>query len=96
MKLKPLHNIIVIEKIAKSETTPAGIVLIGTGDKTTRIGKVLAVGPGVFDEKGKLRPCGVEIGDRIAYNKDHVKDFKIDGETVTCLQAAGILGIFPK
>ena len=93
MKLIPLRNIIVIEREDPIRESEGGIQLIVDQPSVAMIGKVLAVGPGVHEETGKLIDCGVKPGDRIAFDRNHVKDFEIDGETVSCLQAAGIFGI---
>lgn len=94
MKFRPLHNIVVVEKLEKDKITAGGIHLVRQHQSRPLIGKVLAVGPGVYlEDKKKFVKTGVEVGDIIAYILSHEKTFKIEGEEVHCVKAEGILGV---
>lgn len=92
MNVKPLQNYIVIEKIDDKLSSPGGIDLIRIDNSAPCIGKVLAIGPGRYDEEGVLRTCGVDVGDIIAYLRPEAKTFDINHEDVTMLRASGVLG----
>lgn len=92
MKIKPLSNYLVIEKIDDRLVSPGGIKLIRIDKTQACIAKVLAVGPGFLDEKENFRTCGVEVGDTIAYLRPEAKTFKIDNENITMLRGSGVLG----
>ena len=92
INVKPLHNYLVIEKLDDKVTTPGGIALVRTPKHEPCIAKVLAIGPGTYDEEEVFRPVGVEVGDHIAYLRPYAKTFKIDNEKVVMLKYTGVLG----
>lgn len=92
MNIRPLSNYLVIKKIDDRLVSPGGINLIKIDKTQACIAKVLAVGPGVFDEEENLKTCGVEVGDTIAYLRPEAKTFKIDNEDITMLRGSGVLG----
>lgn len=93
MNVRPLHNIVIIEKLSDEKYSPGGIKLIKEKKDQPRIGKVLKMGPGVYDDEGKLVDCGVKVGDRVAYLRSHEKQFNVNDEIITCIMANGILGV---
>jgi chaperonin GroES len=93
MNIRPLHNTVIVEKEKEESISTGGISLITKKDATTSIGKVVDFGPGVYDEKGKLFPCGVKIGDRIQFFNSHHKKLKIEGTEYHFVKANGILCI---
>lgn len=93
--LRPRNNIIIIEKEEDQNITKGGIHRARIDKKQASIGKVLAVGPGSYDEEGVYRVCGVKVGDRIAYDLNFQKTFKLGLDDVICLKAEGIFGIIP-
>lgn len=95
MKLRPLRNVMVVEKERDERVSSGGITLITIDPAQARIGKVISMGDGVYDEKRKLVGSGVKIGDRIAYLSSHEKIFEINHEKVVCILANGVLGILP-
>ena len=90
--IRPLQNHLVIEKIDDKLETRAGIKLVKLVKSEPCIGKVLAVGPGEYDDEGNLHKPGVEVGDIIAYLRPMAKTFDIDNEKVTMLKFSGVLG----
>ncbi len=93
--LRPRNNIIIIEKEEDQNVTSGGIVRARVDKKQASIGRVLAVGPGSYDEEGVFRVCGVSVGDRIAYDINFQKTFRLGLDYVICLKAEGIFGILP-
>jgi co-chaperonin GroES (HSP10) len=98
VKLKPLHNVVVIENEELVKVSEGGIVLVKGNKVQAGFGTVLDFGSGVYDNKGKLINCGVKVGDRIAYRKGMEKAFDLnkDGKPTVCVKANDILGIMPK
>jgi len=93
--LRPRNNILIIEKEQDQNVSRGGIIRARIDKKQASIGKVLAVGPGSYDADGVHHTCGVNVGDRIAYDLNNQKTFRIDGKDVVCLKAEGIFGILP-
>ena len=69
MNLKPLHDRLIVRPAAPEEITKGGIILPDTAQEKPQQGEVLAVGPGKFDESGKLQAMGVKTGDLVLYGK---------------------------
>ena len=65
MEIRPLHDRVIVKRLAAEHTTASGIVIPETaGDKPDQ-GEVIAVGPGRRDDQGKLIPMGVKVGDTV-------------------------------
>ena len=92
MKIKPLFDRIVIEKVEEKATTLSGIVLPDAAKEKPQMAVVLAVGPGgVID--GKDVVMQVKVGDKILYSKYAGSDFKIDGKELTVLRQSDVLAV---
>ena len=91
--LKPLNDVLVVERIHGERKTKAGIHLPKDHPNRAYVGKVLAVGTGTVDEKGNTKVAGVEVGQKIAYLRSHGKDFKVEGEVYHLVKASGVLGV---
>jgi len=68
-KIRPLDDRVVVEPIEAEERTAGGIVLPDSAKERPQRGTVVAVGPGVRDESGKLRPLDVKVGDKVLFGK---------------------------
>ena len=93
MKLKPLHDRIIIEAAAKEEKSAGGIILPDTAQEKPLKGKVLAVGPGKRLDTGKLAAVDVKEGDTVLYGKYSGTEVTVDGEDYIILRAEDILAI---
>ncbi len=81
MNLKPLSNHIFLEPIGEEKTTKFGIVIPDTAEKEKPIkGKVLAIGPGKFNDKGERLPMSVKTGDMVLFKKYGPDEIEIDGK----------------
>jgi chaperonin GroES len=69
MKFRPLHDRIVVRRIAAEEKTAGGIIIPDTVKEKPSQGEVIAVGPGGRDEAGKLIPIDIRVGDRVLFGK---------------------------
>ena len=92
-KLRPLGDRVVIEPIPREDMTKSGIVLPDTAKEKPQEGKVIAVGPGAFDNDGKRIAVDVSTGDKVLYAKYAGTEFKLDGEDLLIVAAKDILAI---
>ncbi|TDF96196.1 co-chaperone GroES [Paenibacillus piri] len=90
--IKPLGDRVVIEAIAKEETTASGIVLPDTAKEKPQEGKVIAVGSGVLKD-GERIPLEVKEGDRIIFSKYAGTEVKYDGRELLILRENDILAV---
>jgi chaperonin GroES len=93
MKIKPIHDKVVVEAIAKDEITKSGIVLPDTVDKERpEEGKVVAVGGGRI-ENGQKVPMTVRIGDKVMFKKYSPDEVKVDGVEYLVISESDIMAI---
>ena len=95
MKLVPLEDRVVVKVIEQEEKTSSGIVLPDTAKEKQSKATVMAIGPGKFDESGKLLPMPVKVGDIIVFAKYGGTELKLDGEDYLVLRASDIIGTLP-
>lgn len=93
MKLKPLHDRIIVEAAAKEEKSAGGIILPDTAQEKPLRGTVLAVGPGKRLDTGKLAEVDVKEGDTVLYGKYSGTEVTVDGVDYIILRAEDILAI---
>ena len=94
MNLKPLSDHLFIEPMAEDKTTKSGIVIPDTAEKEKPVkGKVLAVGPGKFNEKGDRIPMSVKVGDSVLFKKYGPDEIEIDGKKLLVGNEDDILAI---
>jgi chaperonin GroES len=92
-KFKPLHDRVLLRRIEADERTPGGIIIPDTAKEKPVEGEVLAVGEGIVDDMGKLRPPGVKVGDRVLVSHWSGTEVLIGGEDRLILKESQILGI---
>jgi chaperonin GroES len=90
MDLEPLGDRVIVEPAEGEEKTPSGIVIPDTAKEKPQEGKVLAVGPGRYEE-GKLVPLEVKVGDSIIYSKYGGTEVKVKGKDLLILSERDIL-----
>ena len=93
MKIRPLHDRVVIEPIEQEEKTAGGIIVPDTAKEKPMQGKVLAVGPGARGEDGTLQPPDVKKGDTILYGKYSGTEVKIDDMDLLIMRESDIMGV---
>lgn len=93
MKLKPLHDRIIVEAAAKEERTSGGIILPDAAQEKPLRGTVLAVGPGKRLDSGALAPVDVSEGDTIIYGKYAGTEVTVEGKDYIILRAEDILAV---
>ena len=93
MKFRPLHDRVVVKRVAEEEKTKGGIIIPDTAKEKPMEGEVVAVGPGARDESGKLVPLDVKAGDRILFGKWSGTEVKLDGVEYLIMKESDIMGI---
>ena len=93
MKLKPLQDRVIVKQSEAEEKTKSGILLPDTAKEKPTRGKVVAVGPGKLDDKGKPMEIGLRVGETVYYGKYSGTDVEVDGEKFVILREADILGV---
>lgn len=92
MKIKPLADKILIEPLEREAKTPGGIIIPDTAKEKPQEGKVIAVGPGRWEE-GKLIKPEVKKGDRVLYRRYGGNEIKIEGKEYLMVEMDDILGV---
>lgn len=93
MKLRPLADRVIVKQSQAEEKTKTGIVLPDTAKEKPTQGKVVAVGPGKLDEKGKPMEIGLRPGDTVYYGKWSGTDVEVEGDKFVILKESDILGV---
>jgi len=94
--LKPLEDRIVVEPQEAEQVTASGLVIPDTAKEKPQEGKVLAVGPGRFDDKGARVPVDVKVGDVVLYSKYGGTEVKYSGQEYLVLSARDVLAVIEK
>ena len=93
MKLRPLHDRVLIRRVEPEAKTAGGILIPDTAQEKPMEGEVVAVGPGVRSEDGKLHPLDVKAGDRVLFGKWSGTEVKLDGEDLMIMKESDIMGV---
>ena len=93
MKLKPLADRVIVKQSEAEEKTKSGILLPDTAKEKPTKGKVVAVGPGKLDAKGKPQELSVRVGDQVFYGKYSGTDVEVDGQKLVILRESDLLGV---
>jgi chaperonin GroES len=93
MKIRPLHDRVVVERIEEERTTAGGIVIPDNAAEKPDQGKVIAVGKGKILEDGSVRPLDVKVGDRILFGKYSGSTVTIEGTEYLVMREDDIMGI---
>ena len=93
MQLRPLQDRVLIRRVEPEAKTAGGIFIPDTAQEKPSEGEVVAAGPGVRDEEGKLHPLDVNAGDRVLFGKWSGTEVKLDGDDLIIMKEADIMGI---
>jgi chaperonin GroES len=93
MKFRPLHDRVVVKRVAADDKSAGGIIIPDTAQEKPSQGEVIAVGPGGRDESGKLIPIDIKVGDRVLFGKWSGTEVKIDGKDLLIMKESDIMGI---
>ena len=93
MKLRPLHDRVLVEPLDAEEKTAGGIIIPDTAQEKPMEGKIIATGSGARGEDGKVVALDVKKGDRILYGKWSGTEVKVDGADYLIMKESDIMGI---
>jgi chaperonin GroES len=93
MKFRPLHDRVVVKRIAAEDKTASGIIIPDTAKEKPSQGEVVAVGPGGRDEAGQVIPIDLKVGDRVLFGKWSGTEIKIDGAELLIMNEIDIMGV---
>jgi chaperonin GroES len=96
MKLRPLQDRVLIRRVEPEVKTAGGIFIPGTVEEKPMEGEVVAVGPGMRNEAGKLHPLDVKGGDRVLFGKWSGTEVKLDGEELMIMKETDIMGVLDR
>ncbi|MFP4295437.1 MAG: co-chaperone GroES [Halothiobacillaceae bacterium] len=93
MKIRPLHDRVLIKRVEEERTTAAGIVLPDSAAEKPNRGEVIAAGPGKSNDKGEIRPMGVKVGDIVLFGQYAGSKVKVDDEELLMMGEDDILAV---
>ncbi len=93
MKLRPLHDRVIVKRVEEDEMSPGGIVLPDAAKEKPIRGEILAVGDGKLLDSGETRPVGVKAGDIVLFGKYGGTEVKINGEDLLVLREDDIMAV---
>src|SRR5271165_1031792 len=93
MKIRPLHDRVVIRREEQEAKTRGGIIIPDTAQEKPMEGEVIAVGPGARGEDGKVHPLDLKAGDRVLFGKWSGTEVRLDGEELMIMKESDVMGI---
>ncbi|MDR2451016.1 MAG: co-chaperone GroES [Candidatus Accumulibacter sp.] len=93
MKIRPLHDRVIVKRLEEERKTASGIVIPDNAAEKPDQGEVLSVGPGKRDENGKHIAVDVKAGDRVLFGKYAGQTVKVDGEELLVMREEDIMGV---
>ena len=93
MKIRPLHDRIIVKRLEEERKTASGIVIPDTAAEKPDQGEVLAIGKGRLLEDGKVRPLDLKVGDKILFGKYSGQSVKVKGEELLVMREEDVMGV---
>jgi chaperonin GroES len=93
MKLRPLHDRVIIKRLEEERKTASGIVIPDTAAEKPDQGEVLAVGPGKKNDDGKLVPVDVKVGDKVLFGKYSGTTVRVEGDDILVMREEDIMAV---
>jgi chaperonin GroES len=93
VKVRPLHDRVIVQRIEESEQKVGGIIIPDTAKEKPQQGKVIAVGKGRVEKDGKVTPLDVKEGDTVLFGKYSGQEIKLDGDEYLIMREEEILGV---
>jgi chaperonin GroES len=93
MKIRPLHDRIIVKRLEEERKTASGIVIPDTAAEKPDQGEVQAVGKGKKTDEGKVLPLDVKVGDRVLFGKYSGQTVKVHGEELLVMREEDIMGV---
>jgi len=93
MKIKPLHENILVQRLEEASKTKGGIYIPDSAKEKPAEGKIVAVGSGRVDEKGNVRPLDVKVGNKVLFNKYAGTEVRVEDEDYLIMREEDVLAI---
>ena len=93
MKIRPLHDRVIVKRLEEERTSPGGIVIPDTAAEKPMQGKIVAVGKGKILEDGQVRALDVKVGDKILFGKYSGTEVKVDGEELVVMREEDVMAV---
>jgi chaperonin GroES len=93
MKIRPLHDRVIVKRVDQERKTASGIVIPDNVAEKPDQGEVVAVGPGKKDDNGKLIPVDLKVGDRVLFGKYSGQAVKVEGDELLVMREEDIMGV---
>jgi chaperonin GroES len=93
MKIRPLHDRVIVKRLEGDRASPGGIVIPDTATEKPVQGKIVAVGNGKILGNGQVRPSDVKVGDRILFGKYSGTEVKVDGEQLVVMREEDVMAV---
>ena len=94
LNVRPLHDRILVRRMAEEEKTAGGIIIPDTAKEKPQRGEIVATGKGRFTEDGKVLPLEVKVGDKVLFSKYSGTELKLDGTEYLMMREEDVLGVF--
>ena len=93
MKIRPLHDRVIVKRVEEERKTAGGIVIPDNAAEKPDQGEVMAIGTGKVMDDGKVRPLAVKVGDRVLFGKYSGSSVKMDGDELLVMREEDIMGV---
>ena len=93
MNIRPLHDRVIVKRLEEDRTSPGGIVIPDTAAEKPVQGKIVAVGKGRILENGTVRPCDVNVGDKILFGKYDGTEVKLEGAELLVMREQDVMAV---
>ena len=93
MKIRPLHDRIIVKRWEEEKTSPGGIVIPDSAAEKPVKGEVVAVGNGKILESGEVRALDLKVGDKVIFGKYSGTEVKVDGDDLLVMREDGIMAV---
>ena len=96
MKIRPLHDRVIVKREDEERKSPGGIVIPDTATEKPIRGKIIAVGKGKLLDNGNVRPLDVKVGDKILFGKYGGTEVKVDGDELLVMREEDVIAVIEK
>ena len=93
MKIRPLHDRVIVKRLDNERKTASGIVIPDNAAEKPDQGEVVAVGPGKRDDTGKVNTLDVKVGDRVLFGKYSGQTVKVEGDELLVMREEDLMGV---
>ena len=93
MKIRPLHDRVIVKRLDEEKKTASGIVIPDTAAEKPDQGEVMAVGKGKHSDEGKLMPLEIKVGDRVLFGKYSGQTVRVKGDELLVMREEDLMGV---